>query len=174
MLDLCQVGEDPDAFFLKLVTAHPAKQALVETLIELRMLLLHRYGGRGCDFDVHCCVAEESALVSSEGSLESTGDLALDYEFVVTFAPVSAIEKIEGGYTYRNTSAKTLSTDFNIPCQTVDSSQGKGNMMTWGEADWELGLSGRPALERLYDFNALKGAVSCCRHHTRHHAPPID
>ena len=45
----------------------------------------------------------------------------------------------------------------------MDSSQGKGNMMTWSESDWELGLTGRPALERLYDFNALLGARKVVR-----------
>ena len=44
----------------------------------------------------------------------------------------------------------THSSRFNIPCQTVDSSQGKGNMMVWGKADWALGLTGREVMERLY------------------------
>lgn len=30
-------------------------------------------------------------------------------------------------------------------------------MMVWGKADWNLGLTGREVLERLYDFNAVPG-----------------
>ena len=52
--------------------------------------------------------------------------------------------QVEGkGYSFRNTASSQLSDEFNLPCQTVDSSQGKGNMMVWGKADWDLGLTGR-------------------------------
>ena len=30
-------------------------------------------------------------------------------------------------------------------------------MMVWSKADWDLGLTGREVLERLYDFNAVPG-----------------
>ena len=67
-LDIVQVGDDSDAFFIKLVTAAPAKKPIVEMLTQLRLLLLHRYGQRGADFDVHCCVAAARDLQSQRGS----------------------------------------------------------------------------------------------------------
>jgi hypothetical protein len=57
--------------------------------------------------------------------------------------------QVEGkGYAFRNTASSQLSDEFNLPCQTVDSSQGKGNMMVWGKADWDLGLTGRGGTQR--------------------------
>lgn len=57
--------------------------------------------------------------------------------------------QVEGkGYSFRNTASSQLSDEFNLPCQTVDSSQGKGNMMVWGKADWDLGLTGRGGTQR--------------------------
>ena len=54
-----------------------------------------------------------------------------------------------------NVASGATSDDYNIPCQTVDSSQGKGNMMVWGKADWNLGLTGREALERNFTTQSI-------------------
>jgi hypothetical protein len=90
--------------------------------------------------------------------------------------------QVEGkGYSFRNTASSQLSDEFNLPCQTVDSSQGKGNMMVWGKADWDLGLTGRGGTQRnATQRNAMPAAHStvctatatlCVRiaHRSHHH-----
>ena len=47
------------------------------------------------------------------------------------------------GYSFRNSASGRLSDEYNIHCQTEDSSQGKVNKKVWGKADWDLGLTGR-------------------------------
>jgi hypothetical protein len=63
------VGDSADAFYIKLVTARPSHKPIVEMLTELRVLLLNRYGAKGVDFDVHCCVATHHLAVTSQTSL---------------------------------------------------------------------------------------------------------
>ena len=64
----------------------------------------------------------------------------------------------DGDKDFQNPDLGSFSNEWNLPCQTVDASQGKGNMMVWGKADWDLGLTGREVLVRLYDFNRKPGA----------------
>merc|ERR1719253_1585512 len=99
---------------------------------------MKRFGGRSVDF--HCgCYPRGDGF------------------FCAVFAPVAAMQRGDGGE-YANPDTGQGAKTYNLPCETVDASQGKGNMMVWGDEKWELGLTGRPCLARLYDFNRKPGA----------------
>lgn len=93
-LYVVQVGELPDAFYIKLVTARPSKNSIVEMLTELRVLLLNRWGQKGVDFDVHCVAATHHLADEGTEGRENTVDL----DYVVTFNAVAAIEKVRSMY----------------------------------------------------------------------------
>lgn len=143
-LDLCQVGDDVDAFYVQLLTRRPMEVALVQTLQELRIGLLREFGARNMDFDVHALPV-----------YEPKGGPGL---FCVTFAPIAAMVR-QADKSFVNKVSKRSSIEFNVPVNTVDSSNGKGNCMGMSANGIACGVDeGRDMIARLYDLNALPGS----------------
>jgi hypothetical protein len=136
-VDVVQVGSKEDAFFLSVVSREPHTAALLQFYQDVRYKLLLKFGGQEVDFHVGCYPRT-------------------DGDFAVVIAPVAVMERRDGGYV--NPDTGEAAADYNLPCETVDASQGKGNMMVWGDEKWNLGLKGREVLVRLYDFNRKIGA----------------
>jgi len=138
-LDMCQVGYEADAFYVKLKTRDPAFPPIVAMLQELRMTCMKEFGPKSVDFN--CWAAPQG-----------------DGWFVVIFAPLAAIECDKSTWTCMNKDLNQAETEFSVPCGTVDSSQGKGNIMLFGDEKWALGMEGAKVLARLYDFNRKPGS----------------
>ena len=167
-LDICQVGEEPDGFFVRLShVARPSDPRILELLTQLRLMMLREFGGHNVDFDVHAL--KEQPTFNKQDSHVAGGPGGAGGRvyaggcptqgFIVTFAPVAPMQWQQESRTYLNpATGKSSSDGYDLPCETVDSSQGKGNILCGSKAKWDIGLEGRPVLERLYDFNALPGA----------------
>jgi hypothetical protein len=136
-VDFVQVGRNEDAFFLSVVSREPHTATLLQFYQDVRRTLLREFGGQQVDFHVGCYPRT-------------------DGNFAVVIAPVAVMERRDGGYV--NPDTGDAAADLNLPCETVDASQGKGNMMVWGDEKWNLGLKGREVLVNLYDFNRKPGA----------------
>eukprot|EP01104_Vermistella_antarctica_P015176 TRINITY_DN4921_c0_g2_i8.p1 TRINITY_DN4921_c0_g2~~TRINITY_DN4921_c0_g2_i8.p1 ORF type:complete len:973 (+),score=162.40 TRINITY_DN4921_c0_g2_i8:616-3534(+) len=139
-IDLVQVGEECDAFYVKLRTRNPANPALVEHLQDLRLLLLRHFGGRLIDF----CV---SALPQGGNGW-----------FVIAFAPISMIEKFDTGIA-QNVDTGMTNVDMNLPmAKNLDSSSFLGQLTVENDSHWWIVSEGRAALSRLFDFTRKPGA----------------
>jgi hypothetical protein len=135
-----------DAFFVKLRTKTPASQAIVQTLADLRVLCLRQYGGRGVDFDVHCLADRSGWFVITFNAVapiqkvpDSYSVRALPRRLSALSVPHSTffcaallygragrLTAQNGGFRpgqFKNPATDNLSDEYDIPCQTVDSSQ---------------------------------------------------
>jgi len=148
-LDVVQVGESEDAFFLSIRSPTPDSKSLLEFLVNLRLRLL-RVFGKKVDFNVTC-----HPLASGD--------------FIVNFAPVACMQRIkvpkgEGcmglDFDFQNPETGERLTERRLPCASVDASHGKGNVLAASDEFWHMALEGRPMLARLYDFNRRPGTRS--------------
>jgi len=138
-LDLVQVGDQNDAAVLTIVTRKASSPAVVELLVSLRMRLLQLFGGRRIDFNL---------IASARGN----------GEFVLVFAPVAAMAFDPTMKAYFNPATGEVYDESQLPCATVDSSQGKGNILTYTPQAHALAMLGEHVVRRLFDFNRQPGA----------------
>jgi len=138
-VDLVQVGHNADAVMLLLACNTPTHPPIVDCLVSLRTRLATLYGGRMVDFNL---------VTSPRG----------DGAFVIAFAPLAALvwDNDKGGYV--NPSTGEILDQARLPCATVDSSQGKGNMLTYSPEAHALAMKGEPIIRMLYDFNRIPQA----------------
>ena len=143
------MGDNTDGFYVKLTTlSSPYSTPIVNFLQQLRLALMREFGSRTIDFDVH-----SMPLGPMDNGHGKTGG------FVVTMAPIGVIKSGETWSDPKvNMATNRKSVEFEIPCNTIDSSTGKGNILAFGEDKYRACMEGRPALERLFDFNAVPGA----------------
>lgn len=146
-VDLVQVGESEDGFFVSIRTRTPDSQPVLDFLVGLRVHFLTALG-RSVDFNVTCHPTEAG-------------------EFIVNFAPVACMQRIkvpkgEGAmgldFDFQNPETSERFTEKRLPVASVDCSHGKGNVLAASDEYWQMALDGRPMLERLYDFNRKPGA----------------
>lgn len=145
-VDVVQVGDYEDAFFITFRTQTPDFVPLVEILVALRSKLMLQYEN-SIDFNVSC-------QASSDG------------EFIIIFTPVACIQKVPVpsgtgvlglDFNFQNPDLGKFVTDERLPVALVDCSHGKGNFLAHNDDFWAMGLEGRPMLSRLYDFNRKPG-----------------
>mmetsp|Transcript_11703 Transcript_11703/g.23577 ORF Transcript_11703/g.23577 Transcript_11703/m.23577 type:complete len:203 (-) Transcript_11703:443-1051(-) len=137
LVDLVQVGNQPDSVMMMLTCVSPCDARVVRCLVLLRIYLCEKLGGRSVDFNL---------VASPRG----------DGSFIIAFAPIAAMTNGPDGYLNPSTGEVLDATA--LPCATVDSSQGKGNMLTYSPDAHTLAMEGRPIIQRLYDFNRILGA----------------
>jgi len=155
-IDLVQIGDQSDAIALTLVTWRPSAPPIRSALVGLRRYICKKLGGRAVDF---------SLIASPRG----------DGTFLLHFTPVAALEwldrstsqALKEGSTFRNNSTGEFHDSTVLPCATVDSSQAKGNMLTYDKAAVSLAMKGEPIVRALYDYNRLVGARQAVVHYVR-------
>jgi hypothetical protein len=135
-LDVVQVGNELDAFMVCLESYDLATTPIIEMLHELR-LALYRLFGPTIDFVL---------LTSPRG----------DGMIRAAFAPVAVIKSSTEANQKVNALDEGLA-EYCLPVPTVDSSQGKGNVVVSIPEGWQQALEGSAMLSRLYDFNRLPG-----------------
>lgn len=146
-VDLVQVGDHEDSFFLQIRTPCPDANVVLQLLVDLRMHLMRQFGRASVDFHVGCYPMASTYKMTCL--------------FIVNMAPVAVMTRADhpdGGQEWFNPDLQSFSREWNIPVQTVDCSQGKGNMLVYDQDCWDLALTGRRVLGRLYDFNRKPGA----------------
>ena len=145
-IDLCTVGAHADAFLLVLESSYVSSPPAVRLLQDLRLHLIGEYEAKAIDFNLM------SAPLGHDG--ESTN------RFRANLAVVAALRKdwpvYENPLTGEKTSDEAIKRD--LPCPTVDASQGKGNFFYNNDVEQEIAMRGRPAVAALYDFNRVPGA----------------
>lgn len=142
-LDCIQVGEKADAFYLKIVTAEPASDNLLECLNELKISLLRKFGGcEKIDFHVHM-------IPNGDG------------KFTIIFAPLTHLEVRENDI-YVNPDSGESHVEQGLPVQHIHLGNGAGvfgidfsQNQTMVAAIIE---EGKRFLEKLYDFTAKTGS----------------
>src|SRR5688572_3811166 len=77
--------------------------------------------------------------------------------FVIICAPIAMLEVEVEGIT-RNLDTGKLSSDYMLPCSTLDCASGKGSVNVLDRNQWDHTLSGFPVLQALYDFTRKLGA----------------
>lgn len=151
-LDIVQVGQKEDAFFISARSRNPDAPSFLQFLVNLRIRYLKVFG-RTVDFNVTCHPTVEG-------------------EFIVNFAPVACMQKIsvpkgEGcmglNFDFQNPELGERVTQHRLPVASVDCSHGKGNILAASDEYWNMALDGRPMLARLYDFNRKPGARAVAR-----------
>lgn len=151
-LDIVQVGQEEDAFFVSARSRAPDAPSFLQFLVDLRTRYL-RVFGRTVDFNVTCHPTVEG-------------------EFIINFAPVACMQKIsvpkgEGcmglDFDFQNPELGERVTQHRLPVASVDCSHGKGNILAASDEYWNMALDGRPMLARLYDFNRKLGARAVAR-----------
>jgi len=147
-VDIVQVGKEKDAFFVSARTRQPDAKPILDFFVQLRLEYLKVFG-RAVDFNCTCHASVEG-------------------QFHVILAPVACMRKIKvpdgegclgSDFDFLNPDSGETVTKSGLPVATVDSSQGKGNLMAVSAAYWESCLEGRSLLTRLYDFNRKPGAL---------------
>lgn len=146
-LDIVQVGEMDDAFFVSMRTRAPDALPFLQFLVDFRVHVIEAFGG-AVDFNVTC-------------------HPTTDGEFIVDLSPVACIRRIpvpkgEGvlglDFDFENPDLGERVSQKKLPVATVDCTHGKGNILAVNEEFWNISLEGRPVLCRLYDFNRKPGA----------------
>jgi len=142
-IDIVQVGEELDSVFLRVETEE-IKQAVHPAVMELlngaRLALLEAFGGRGVDFNIYAAATN------------------CDHSAVLTLGPVSMIGSDKERKVWTNPDTGKTAVDHNLPCHSVDFSQGKGNIHALSKEAWVIALEGRKMMGRLYDFVRKPGA----------------
>jgi hypothetical protein len=84
---------------------------------------------------------------------------------VIILTPLAMIKSTEGGKPlgeWVNPDTSRTDGSYNLPCHSVDFSQGKGNIHALSVPHWNIALQGRETLGRLYDFVRKPGARVQC------------
>eukprot|EP00747_Dinoflagellata_sp_TGD_P031527 gnl/TRDRNA2_/TRDRNA2_135345_c0_seq1.p1 gnl/TRDRNA2_/TRDRNA2_135345_c0~~gnl/TRDRNA2_/TRDRNA2_135345_c0_seq1.p1 ORF type:complete len:670 (-),score=113.94 gnl/TRDRNA2_/TRDRNA2_135345_c0_seq1:87-1898(-) len=146
-VDVVQVGESEDAFFVSARSKKPEAEPFLQFLVDLRTHLVKAFGST-VDFNATC-------HPTSEG------------EFIFNLAPVACMKKItvpdgegclKSTVDFQNPDTEERVTSKPLPCATVDCSHGKGNVIGLSDEYWKWALEGRPMLAMLYDFNRKPGS----------------
>jgi len=147
-IDLVQVGNSEDAFFISGRSKSPETNLFLQFFVNLRAHFLQAFRST-IDFAVSCHPTPCG-------------------EFILIFAPVSRMRCIHvpkgqgcmgGERDYENPDLDERVTQHKLlPVACVDCSHGKGNILTYSSDLWKLGLQGRSMLVELYDFNRKPGA----------------
>jgi len=142
-IELVQVGEDPDAIMLRVECPelkHAMHPEVVGLIHDARNDMLLRFGGRAIDFNVY------ATSVDCESGA------------VIILTPLAMIGANDDRSVWSNPDTGMTAVDYNLPCHSVDFSQGKGNIHALSDAHWEIALEGRDMMGRLYDFVRKVGA----------------
>ncbi|CAK9015205.1 Hypothetical protein SCF082_LOCUS12652 [Durusdinium trenchii] len=148
-IDIVQVGTSQDAFFVSARTRRPDAQPLLEFFVQLRLEYLKAFG-RAVDFNCTCHASEAG-------------------EYYLNLAPLACMQKIKVpqgcgclglDFDFLNPESGETVTKIGLPVATVDSAQGKGNLLAASAEYWRNCLEGKPLLTRLYDFNRKPGSLS--------------
>lgn len=153
-LDLVQIGESEDAFFISARSRRPDAVPFLQMLVDFRLKYMKEFG-RTIDFNATCHPTE-------------------DGEFIVNLAPVACIRRVqvpkgEGcmglDFDFENPDiGQRLARDkWRLAIASVDASHGKGNILAASDELWDIALDGRPMLARLYDFNRKPGSRAVAR-----------
>mmetsp|Transcript_28719 Transcript_28719/g.72210 ORF Transcript_28719/g.72210 Transcript_28719/m.72210 type:complete len:754 (+) Transcript_28719:55-2316(+) len=144
LVDLVQVGDHADAFFLKITFPHSQHAAVCKLLKAVRCHILSSVSAVNVDFNVLC---------TSNG----TGAL------VLIFTPIANISKDKG--VGKNPFTGEVSSQYGLPVPAMDSGSGRGSIMCTSEEEWAAGLKGAVMLEGLYNLtrvpNAFKLTYEC-------------
>ena len=155
-IELVQVGNEPDAIMLRVECAelkhamHPEVVALVH---DCRNDMLLRFGGRDVDFNIY------ATSVDCESGA------------VIILTPLAMIGANEDRSVWSNPDTEKTAVDYDLPCHSVDFSQGKGNIHALNDAHWEIALEGREMMGRLYDFVHKPGARDAMDEFLQDHVP---
>jgi hypothetical protein len=143
-IDVVQVGDEVDAFYLKLRTQHPRDVGLVEFLQDLRLTLMRQFGGRAIDFWVS---------VFPEGRARSRW-------FAVIFAPLAMVEVVQRKpvWIQRNPDTGKTQHDYNLPVGALDTASGKGSIVAYSEQAIQDGLGGKTVMGSLFDYARKPGS----------------
>ena len=116
-VDVCQVGDEQDAFFVKITTQTPASEAVVGMLIALRIAMLREFH-RTVDFNLKA-TPDESGW------------------FVLTLSPIANIE-FDDKYIGYNRLTGHDHRAYDIPYRCVDSASCMGSLMVKGDEAFKL------------------------------------
>jgi len=155
-IELVQVGEEPDAIMLRVECPelkHATHPEVVGLVHDARNDMLLQFGGRGIDFNIY------ATSVDCESGA------------VIILTPLAMIEANDDRSVWSNPETSKTAVDYNLPCHSVDFSQGKGNIHALSDAHWEIALEGREMMGRLYDFVHKPGARDALDEFLHDHLP---
>lgn len=142
-VELVQIGDDPDSVSLRVETLEigaAVDPAVIKLVHGARMALLSQFGGRAVDFNFYACANEERSGA------------------ILLLTPMAMIQANSDKTLWFNNDTGLSDKSYNLPCHSIDFSQGKGNIHVFGEEAWKQGLEGRAMMGRLYDFVRKAGS----------------
>ncbi len=138
-VDIVQVGEQEDAFFVKLTMSNAYHEPAIRLLQQLRIGLMREFGGHSVDFNV-------------KGLADTAGG------FVITFGVITQLQIIERSVSL-NPDTKIKSSDVPLPQCCTDTLAAAGGFLISDHRKMELArIEGRRCLVTLYDFTRKPGA----------------
>mmetsp|Transcript_4826 Transcript_4826/g.7519 ORF Transcript_4826/g.7519 Transcript_4826/m.7519 type:complete len:802 (-) Transcript_4826:399-2804(-) len=139
LCDIVQVGQLRDACFVKFIVPNPTYRPLLDTLIDLRGLLLSRYGPNGVDFNVKACGDRKGA-------------------FIIIFTVLAQLrQEQDKSYTNPDSGANSSSMGSAIPY--IDTGKGCGQILVSDMSQWEVLMrGGKEQLSKVYDLCAKPGS----------------
>ncbi|MBS3904528.1 MAG: hypothetical protein KGZ39_04305 [Simkania sp.] len=144
-VDVVQVGKEPDAFFLKIVTANPKSPEIVQFIDNLKTEYLKSFGGpTKIDFNIKC-------INNNDGTC------------TLIFTPICQLTvngKEKGIDKSTNPFTEQTNIQMEIPVHCMDTAKGAGWFMV-PEGNPELAswaMQGQQTIRHLYDFTRVPGA----------------
>lgn len=137
IIDLVQVGDKKDAFFIKILTKNLREKSLIEFVQNMILDMQLHFGEKSIDFQIQ---------IIPDGE-----------QFAIIFIPFAMLSQDQGIFTNPTTGATNIS-------EEVPEHLHLGNAAgRWGanEAQRNIWLQdGHASLKRLYDFTALSGTYN--------------
>ena len=152
-IDIVQVGHEPDAFFVKIVTDDPTKPAIIEFVKKMQMDCLKAFGGpQKVDFMVKCINNDDGkcSLIFTPLAQLKTEEIG-DSPISVTSNPFTGQKNIDSKVPMHCMDNGKCCGLLKMKTQQNNNDKKLTEIQAWAN-------EGRPAMVRLYDYTRMPGS----------------